>query len=459
MKHSLALVFALVVSPASADAPTPDKVKPTDFAAGIALTPKPELAVQTVLLPLEVYRGARADFSDLSVFDAEGHAVPWAIRTVAKLSEVQRREQDVAFFPIYGAKSTQASALALRVERSAEGAVIAVHTPETSAAAQGEKLLAYIVHTGTPSADLIALRFELEPGDTSFVLPVQVEGSDNLSDWQVLSRGEAIGCLAHAGQAVLRQRIGIAPTRAAFLRITWSGELPLRVERMFAEQESVLARSQLAPRHVAVGPLPFKDGSYRLDLGATLALESVSPTLPAGDVLLKAALFIGEDGVQGAQPVFDGQIYRLSHASTALSSAPIALSSQRARVLELRIDTRASEPPTQPLQFDVAYAPDQLLFVAHGSAPHLLAFGSYRAQPAPFTAERLIAFLSPEQRASLPLESAQLGSLKTLGGEAARKAPKAPVATRTLLLWAVLVLGAGTLVALALRLLKKTSGA
>jgi hypothetical protein len=89
----------------------------------------------------------------------------------------------------------------------------------------------------------------------------------------------------------------------------------------------------------------------------------------------------------------------------------------------------------------------------------LLAFGSYRAQPAPFTAERLIAFLSPEQRASLPLESAQLGSLKTLGGEAARKAPKAPVATRTLLLWAVLVLGAGTLVALALRLLKKTSGA
>jgi hypothetical protein len=432
-----------------------------DYASGIALTPEPGLAVQTLLLPLAVYRAARADLSDLSVFDGEGRPVPWALRTVTKLSERKRHEQALPFFPLYGPRSARASALALEVERSADGTVIAVRTPQAEKDAPNEQLLAYIVHTGALAEDLMALRFELSATSASFVLPLQVEGSDNLSDWRVLAQGEAIGRLLHAGQEVERTRVPLAATccpRAAFLRVTWAGELPATVSKIWAEYEQLSATNPLAPRELSVGPIALEGGAYRVDLGGTLALASVTPHLPRDDVLLKATLLLGDGSDAPLRQVFAGQIYRLSQAASALESGAIALSATRARVLSLRIDSR-SEPPEEPLTFSVAYAPDQLLFVPHGSGEHLLAFGSHRAEPAPFAADPLLSFLSPEQRARLPLESAHVGAVRTLAGEAARKAPEAPFPMRTALLWSVLVAGAATLILLALRLLKKTQGA
>jgi Protein of unknown function (DUF3999) len=452
----LLLSLLLPALSAHAEEPAP-RPKPMDYAQGVALTPEPGLAVQTLLVPLAVYRAARADLSDLSVFDGEGRPVPWALRTVTKLSERKRHEDVLPFFPIYGQRSARASLLALEVERSADGAVIAVRTPQAAQEAASQQLLAYIVHTGAPAEDLTALRFELSAASTSFLLPIQVEGSDNLSDWRVLAQGEAIGRLVHAGQLVERTRVPLAATRAAFLRITWAGELPVAVSKILAEHEQLSATSPLAPRELALGPITLKDGAYRVDLGGTLALESITPHLPSDDVLLTATLLLGEGGDAALRQVFTGQIYRLSHAAAALDSGPIALSAARARVLSLRIDSR-SEPPKEPLTFSVAYAPDQLLFVPHGTGEHLLAFGSHRAEPAPFAAAPLLAFLSPEQRARLPLESARVGALRTLAGEAARKPPKAPFPMRTALLWSVLVAGAATLILLALRLLKRTQG-
>jgi hypothetical protein len=68
----------------------------------------------------------------------------------------------------------------------------------------------------------------------------------------------------------------------------------------------------------------------------------------------------------------------------------------------------------------------------------------------------LIAFLTPEQRAALPLESARATKQRTLSGEAARSQPQSPLPVRTVLLWSVLVAGAATLIFLALALLRKS---
>jgi hypothetical protein len=160
-----------------------------------------------------------------------------------------------------------------------------------------------------------------------------------------------------------------------------------------------------------------------------------------------------------ARDVFSGAIYRLTHASETLTSAAIALGSQRARFLTLRIDGRGAEPPRQPISFDIGYAPDQLLYVARGAGEYLLAFGSHRRPGSAYDAAQLLGPLSAEQRRALPLESAKAGELRVLGGPAARVAPEPPLPVRTIVLWSVLVAGALTLIVLALRLLRKGSDA
>lgn len=457
---SLMLVMLLVCSAAYADAPTVDaRGTPRDYASGIPFSPKPGLAVQTLLLPLAVYRGARADLSDLAVFDADGRPVPFAVRAVEKLSENKRHEQALSFFPIHARREAEASALALEVERSSDGTVIAVRTPGTArpAAAQGDEAVrAYIVHTGARDEELSALRFELAPTRTNFVLELKVEGSDDLASWRVLSQGEAIGRLAHDGTSVERSRVALAKTRAAFLRISWPSELPAPIEKVFGESERVETATPLAPEHVEIGPVALADGAYPIDLGGTLPLESITPALPE-ERMLQATLLANDS--ESLRTLFDGQIYRLKHGATVLSSGAIPLAGTRARLLSLRIDSRASAPPKEPLSFDVAYAPDQLLFIAHGSAEHLLAFGSYRRASAPFAADALLSFLTPEQKRELPLVSAHAGAQRTLGGPAARTPPKPGFPVQSAVLWGVLVLGAGTLILLALRLLKKSERA
>jgi hypothetical protein len=444
---------------ALADEPAP-KPQPEDFVAGLELEGQPGLAVQTLLLPLAVYRGASADLSDLSVFDGEGKPVGWALRAAPELAPSERQERALAAFPIYGQEAAQASALRLELARARDGgSVLDIHAVGPESTSKEGKLLAYILDTKQPSEPLNALDFTLSETQPNALFALTVEGSDDLSSWQVLVQGAAIGQLNHQGQTVARTRITLPATRAAFLRLTWSGsradDVPFSFTRVSAESERVHSERARALRHVTIGPVALKDGVYRLDLGGSLSLFSIAPLLPKQDVLLKVVLSLGELGASGERPLFSGQLYRLEHASATLTSPPIPLHGARARLLNLRVDTRAAEPPKQPLAFDVGYAPHQLLYVAHGAGPHLLAFGSHRRDGAAYEAQQLIAFLTPEQRAALPLESARVTGQRTLSGEAALSQPKTPLPLRTVLLWSVLVAGAATLILLALALLRK----
>jgi hypothetical protein len=407
-----------------------------------------------------VYRGTRADLSDLSVFDEQGKPVAWALRTVPEIAQREVREEALPAFPIYGRESAQASALRLQLSRASDGmSVLDVHAVGPESASKDGKLLAYILATPDPKQALNGLHFELAPAQANVLFALKVEASDDLSSWQLLTENAAIGQLSHDGQTVTRTRLALRTTYAPFLRVTWSGDAAPQFTKVSAEREHVRAESPLAPRHVTLGPAPLRDGAYRVDLGGNVPLLSVAPLLPAEEVLLKAALFVSSGADDAARELFSGPIYRLTHASETLTSAPIALASQRARVLTLRIDPRGAEPPKEPLAFDVGYAPDQLLYVAHGAGAHLLAFGSHHRDGSSYEAAQLIAFLSPEQRAALPLESAKAGEARVLGGEGARVLPKAPLPVRTAVLWSVLVAGAATLIVLALRLLRKSRGA
>jgi hypothetical protein len=105
------------------------------------------------------------------------------------------------------------------------------------------------------------------------------------------------------------------------------------------------------------------------------------------------------------------------------------------------------------------HVPEQLLFVRRGAAPFTLAYGSLRATPSEFSADELLALLPPasKSQAGAPKPEpaiASAGATRTLGGDAALRAPPPPPPIKTYVLWAVLIAGVGLLTALALRLLR-----
>jgi hypothetical protein len=265
-----------------------------------------------------------------------------------------------------------------------------------------------------------------------------------------------IGQLSHAGQRIQRSEIELTPTRAAFLRLRWDGELPgaLRGAALVVAREQVAREATWA--EVQVSATRASDRLFRADLGAILSVLRLAPKLPENS-LVEASLGLATEPDQTPDPLFTGQLYRLQHAGVELASPALELSdvgARRARYVSLRVDPRTDTLPAT-LAFDVRYAPEQLLFVTRGPGPYLLAFGSYKETAPAFAAERLLAFMPEPARATLPRESARVQEHVKLAGDAARHAPPPPRSYRRELLWAVLIVGAGTLVVLALRLLRR----
>jgi len=88
--------------------------------------------------------------------------------------------------------------------------------------------------------------------------------------------------------------------------------------------------------------------------------------------------------------------------------------------------------------------PDQLLFLAKGSPPFTLAYGSHKARSSDFSATELLAFLPGDD---VQPGQATLGPERVEGGESARRPPPPPEPSilPTILLWTILIGGVGIL--------------
>ena len=99
--------------------------------------------------------------------------------------------------------------------------------------------------------------------------------------------------------------------------------------------------------------------------------------------------------------------------------------------MKLSADSQAYEPP----QLYLGYRPVRLRFLAQGSAPYTVAFGSRRAEiAAPARCDALLAGLGTRDLAALVVEGFP-SATTALGGDAAYKAPPKRTPVRLVILW------------------------
>jgi hypothetical protein len=104
---------------------------------------------------------------------------------------------------------------------------------------------------------------------------------------------------------------------------------------------------------------------------------------------------------------------------------------------------------------ELGYRPARLRFLAQGSGPFTLAFGSRRVAASPATAcDSLLADVGPDERKRLVGEGT-VTTQRVLGGERAMQPLPRETPVRLVVLWSVLIGGVGLLVAMALTLLKR----
>jgi hypothetical protein len=274
-KLRILLVFAAVAPLVFPAATAGEAIGPGDFAHGREIELSSARSLQTLLRDLSVYRGTvEPQLADLRVFNAAGEAVPHAIRALARPRSM---DSDVAKVPLFRlprigpgvplSPGTNFSAggggRAYRIdaEVSADGAIVRLESggavaeraadadaaPDT--APPPDVPAAYLVDASQLRRPVVGLELALGQEPVEFVVPLRIEGSDDLVHFRSVGTQAALTRLDQAGHRIEISRVDFTASRYRYLKVSWlRTKLPVEIEAVRAR---LAPETELPPRDAA----------------------------------------------------------------------------------------------------------------------------------------------------------------------------------------------------------------
>jgi hypothetical protein len=438
----VALVAALLAVPIL----LPGQSMSLDFARGAGIQTGAG-SIFRVLLPDDVYQTVtRADLGDVRVLNATGDPVPHMLRE----SPPQTADADwiaVPSFPMRDAQTGRAGRTQVKVDAS--GAVLEV-TGGTPPQGTG----AYLIDASAVDRPLhrLGLRWNA-PAGVTFLARVRVDGSADLNTWRTLVGSAAVAQLQRDTFTLIQSEIELPPDagQTRYLRMSWPAEL----------SRVTLTSVQARPRSTAVElPIHWRtlapdhqepSGAVVYDAHALFPVEYLD--LEFADAADAATVVISSRRTVAAEWQYRhrGLFYALPDAGGALRSTPAHITTASDRYWSLRRDGGPGRAP----RLRLGWHPHELLFVARGSPPFTLAYGSARVPAADAPVGAVLASLDEAGR-SRQVRDATLGPARDLAGAAAlTPAPN----TKRLVLWSVLALAVAVLAWVAIKTFRETKPA
>jgi hypothetical protein len=440
MVAPVALMLTLVSASAAGEQVL---LRPSDFAYGISIqTTATAGPLFEVPLPRVVYETVtRADLGDLRVFNARGEVVPYALRP----PEAQKLPVEwtrLSFFPVRASNKRSPDELALRIQKNKAGSILSVQAG--TVAGSGAPVVFYLVDASADDRPIRAL--ELNWKDVSaagFSGSLRVEAGDDLKQWRILASEAPLARLRYQGQLLERRRIEFAPVQAKYLRLVW-----LRPERMVTLSE-VKAERLTGPvppprewataKAVGRGAHP---GEYLYRLAGHVPVDRARVRMPRVNTVTAVDLLSRANGTASWRERAKGLVYRLSLNGNEVTGDDVSFSpdADGDREWQLRFSPRDAGPGPDVPGLELGWIPQQLVFVALGEGPFLLAYGSAGMPPGENGTERLLQSAGREAE-PFRVPPASLGAPSALGGSERLQVPFTPRPWRKWLLWLAVALG------------------
>ena len=433
----LAIVLAAFALPAAAQYEPQFR-----FTAPIEASKAP---LQRFELPLEVYREAKRDLSDVRVLNKAGEAVPIGF---AGAPDAQKELLPLVDLPQPFTLTKPQSLVSGNSQisiRASDGTLIRL------SGAPGPippvRAVAYLIDASALGEEPIrALVFDWDAAPGSQVVSVRIESSEDLKSWSAVGSGPLVR-LEDGTRTLTQPKVEFPARKVKYLRITWTGE-GFALKRVRAEKEP---RTEPAPRanRTATATAGAKPGEWIYDLGARLPVEAYRLVPVDTNDVISVAVATRNDEKENWRTLGWAPFYRLKQDDGDKQSPPVEIGRLPARYW--RVSTSVGVVPKPPT-LEVQWRPAQLVFVARGEGPYSLAFGDPQA---PAVAMPVSVMLPKYERlAELKLPLAKAGAV-TAGPQPSRwKQMWREASPRRMTLWAILLGGVVLLGYMAWRLLK-----
>lgn len=406
----------------------------------------------TVTLDEGIYRQVtRIDLSDLAAYNADGEGLAFGpLPSAYRASPGVWREAVWFALPAQETNAPNAGDLQLHVSRAADGSLALDTTlsgAAQAAARSGVDDVLIDVRARDRAQDLRieGLAFDFAADARDFSAQVMVEASDDLQHWHAIVTGAPLAQLRQNGQVLLRRTLEFDAQPATYLRIHASVLLPLRNVQLR------LRATGSAPKRTGLNAeFTGRDGrAFTYRLSALVPVERLTIALADDNAVAHFAVATRGQGETEWRGIGDYTAFRLRGAGIALDAEPMDVGTMRAR--EWRIEPDADVAKTPQLRFD--YQPESWVLFTHGRAPYVVVAGSKRARRGAFAIDALVGQLRTHYGEQWRPSAIGLGEMRASAGAAALNGWDA-TQRRTWLLWGVLVLGAGVVIAMVIGLLR-----
>ncbi|MDP2170059.1 MAG: DUF3999 family protein [Rhodocyclaceae bacterium] len=466
MNHLPQWIFWLLAGTLSAGAAAADTPAPSEFAWRATLSVPTGAHAVRVTLPAEaMLRLQSPDARDIQVFNADGEALAFSVVRPAESTRAAvdqtRHYPALPLFSVTDGKRPTKGAVQVRVDQPSLRDSVWVHfgeapntadTPEAPA----NRLPSVLFDTRKDKQTITALTLQADfPANT--LVHFLLESSSDLVRWTpVAVQGPLFrfdGSDAPSNNALALQQP--LPLEDRYLRLRWDGQTGVHVQGMIGS----IASSRTAQRIRAPLPAGIADGNdsltWVLDFSTPLAALHLSST--RDNTLIPVHILGRNDAAQPWRTLAKTMVYRLGATGQESSNPAVALGGTSARWLRVQA-TNGMTLPTTGLQATVEFEPIQVALLASGKAPFELVAGRARSTAFAIDSSVLAAVMTGKLE-DLPvatLTNVRVQTDKSSDGAIQRLLPVG-TEQRSVMLWAVLLLGVLVLGGVAYSLMRQLS--
>ncbi|MDA7084804.1 DUF3999 domain-containing protein [Pseudomonas sp. SA3-5] len=419
-----------------------------DYAVQLPLSLSGEGPWYRLELPMAVHMAARyADLRDLRVFNGAGEVQAYALTLGSARQHETQQDTAVKWFPLRGPLNAEQSP-AVRVQRSSGGTLVEVLADDASHADQ-QVLRGWLLDASAIEAPLQQLTLDWRAEHEGFQR-FSIEASDDLQHWRAWGDGQ-IARLSFADERIDQREVKLPDQSARYLRLLWSS--PRQAPQLLSARLLSARRDRLAAPlswSAALSPSSAEVGEYRWELPLALPLQRLRVELAEANSLAPVSVTGRREGKVQWQPLARGLLYRLPQDGQEVLHNELELHGAPVQQLRLQVDERGGGLGSAAPTIRVAIRATQLVFLARGKPPYVLAIGKATGAAASLPLSTLIPGYDDKRLAALGVATAAEAPLR----EAADAGQVAGWDWKRLGLWAVLLAGVGLLVLMAWSLLR-----
>lgn len=444
-------IYAIQINAAS--------LTPKDFAYGITVETKGKASLWQVSLPEDIYeKVTRSDLGDIRVFDASGQTVPHMLQSPEGTIKEPPKPITLPFFPLYRSDEKKDTGHSLRIITDDNGAVVNV-IRESAPTSKKKIILAYLLDASKIEHKPIKLILDWESKkETGFSVNVNIDVSDDLSDWDRLIHNTTLADLQFGKDQLSYREIKIPVRAYKYLRISWPETLhDVKLKSVTAEfpsTEQPPQRHWLKVKGIKSPELPI---SYDFDTKGNWPVDQARFIFPPQNMLINVELASRSDDTYDWTRRHLGPFYSLlKDDGTVLYSPPANFGVTMDRYWHIEEVGGGNVLERYTPVLELGWIPHVLTFMAQGKPPYVIAFGSGTVEPLQRTVDLMtFAGYGPQQK--VLIKTATTSQSYMLGGVEKLEQPSPPLPWQTWILWAVLIVGVMLLALMVWRLSRQMS--